>query len=394
MRQIVQYEEMTMKHAITNRMKMVGLLVAVLVAGSGFAAEFTWDGGGDGWTWIAGSDGNWGGGGSAPNAAGDTATITNNWPTSNSGYIQIRQLTTVGVMTLLTSTATEANAGFNRQAGGMEFIFDNNGSNAQVNGSGTKNLYFSGVPITANDTIEFNASDLPQIQINAGITGSGGVTITGDGTANEVYFRGGTFDYTGETRITSGRLQFHNVVTSLGSASIVVNAEWDLIYPSQIAGGYNLAAAQTLSGTGTVLMDSSVKAESRALRSNGGTIAPGDGGIGTLTISGAGLSLTGGTNVFEMGEAASDQIVAERLYLSGTPGTVEIVPAQSGERQSPGSVVLIDYSGTLSGDVADLNLVLPSNYTATLSNNVSNTSIDLNITNIELPPAGTVVSIK
>jgi hypothetical protein len=389
MRQIVQHEEITMKHAITNRMKMVGFLVAVLMAGSGvWAADFTWDGGGDGWTWIAGSDGNWGGGGSAPNAAGDTATITNNWPTSNSGYIQIRQLTTVGVMTLLTSTATEANAGFNRQGGGMEFIFDNNGSNAQVNGSGTKNLYFSGVPITANDTIEFNASDLPQIQISSGITGSGGVTITGDGTANEVYFRGGTFDYTGETRITSGRLQFHNAVTSLGSASIVVNAEWDLIYPSQIAGGYNLAAAQTLSGTGTVLMDSGVKAESRALRSNGGTIAPGDGGVGTLTVSGAGLSLTGGTNVFEMGEAASDQIVAERLYLSGTPGTVEIVDV---DRVSPGTVVLIDYSGTLTGDVDDLTLVLPDNYTATLVD--SGSSIDLNITEVG-GPAGTVVSIK
>lgn len=380
--------------------RLTSLIWAVLVTGALLplhAADFTWDGGGDGWTWVTTQGANWSGAGSAPNAAGDTATITSNWPTVNSGYIQIRQLTTIGVLTIDTSSATASVAGFNRQAGGMEFIFDNNGSNAQVNGSGSKDLRFNGTPITVNDTVEFNISNLPQVQINNGITGTGGLTITGNSVSasqatgsnngNDVYFRGGTFDYTGETRIDSGVLQFHQGVTSLGSSSIVVNGEWDLDAVSFAGTGYFLLPAQTLSGTGTIVMGNSNPTNS--LRSDGATIAPGDGGVGTLTITRGGLSLTGGTFQFEVGEAASDQIVPNRLFLSGTPGTVAIAEVPADKRTSFGTVVLFDYGGTLSGDVADLSLILPAGWGGTLVD--SGTSIDLNITEL---PGGTVIRIR
>lgn len=60
-------------------------------------------------------------------------------------------------------------------------------------------------------------------------------------------------------------------------------------------------------------------------------------------------------------------------------------------RTSTGTVTLFDRSPD-SGDVENLTLSLPANYTAALVD--SSSSIDLNITDIELPAAGTVVTIK
>ncbi len=295
--------------------RLTSLICAVLITGAILpvhAADFTWTTGAGGnndarWDLSA----NWGGAGT-PNAAGDTANILANWPTTAFGTrtIQLRQIpTTVGVLNVNTS---EGDAIIVLQTT-QTLVFDNNGSTAEVNGASTNQLRFN-AQLVATDTIAIDVAGMSAIRVDRGITGVGGVTITGDSVSttsaagsndgNDVYFQSGTYDYTGETRIDSGVLQMSQHVTSLGSTSIIVNGEWDLdLTPFAAPTGYFLLPTQTLSGTGTVQMDEGVKAESRSIRSDGATVAPGDGGVGTLTVAGAGLSLTGGTFQFEVGEA-------------------------------------------------------------------------------------------
>jgi hypothetical protein len=373
-----------------------GLLLTM--GASIYAADFTWTtgaGGNNDALWDRAP--NWGGAGT-PNAAGDTANILANWPTTAFGTrtIQLRQIpTTVGTLNVNT---TEGNALLTLQTT-QQLVFDNNGGTAAFNGAGPNQLRVNAV-VQAIDTVAIDVGSMSELRIDLGITGPGGVTINGDAEStvsangsndgNDVLFRGGTFHYTGETRIDSGALQFHQSITSIASTSIVVNGEWDLDATTFAAPtGYFLQPTQTLSGTGRVVMTTSLNHFSRSIRSDGATIAPGDGGPGTLTFQGAGLSLTGGSFEFELSDGLSDQIVTNRLNIfAGTPGTVTIV---DNGRTTTGTVTLFDYSGSNggTGTVADLGLSLPPGWAATLVD--SGTSIDLNIT---LIPSGTVIRFR
>jgi hypothetical protein len=113
---------------------LIGGLLLTLGA-SIHAADFTWTtgaGGNNDALWDRAP--NWGGAGT-PNAAGDTANILANWPTTAFGTrsIQLRQIpTTVGTLNVNT---TEGNAVLTLQTT-QELVFDNNGGTAAFNGAG------------------------------------------------------------------------------------------------------------------------------------------------------------------------------------------------------------------------------------------------------------------
>ncbi len=358
-----------------------GLALIVLILSDNLHAQnfdFTGGlGGNNSQLWGTAFGGNWAGGTAPTNNAGATVNITN-FPSAAFGtnVIQLRDSVTIGI---LNATAP----GFiNRQSGAQQFAFDNNGAIAQVNSSGTGNLDLF-LPVILNDDIQLNAAGDSIIRIRSGLSGTGGVEVN-DTSSGDVYFRSGTFSYTGETRITDGTLRFHRDITSIASPSIVANGIWDLTETGVTNLGYTLQPSQTLSGTGLVSMPTTLT-RINALRTAGATLRPGDNSIGTLTFGGAGLDLTGGNFHFDLSDTTSDLINANRLYLSGTPGTV--VVDDSG-RCNIGTVPLFDYSGALTGNVGDLGLVLPTGWTATLVHNTADGSIDLVITEIIKPPSG------
>lgn len=351
------------------------------------AADFTWVSG-DHWggshdnsaLWGASWTKSWTGNVTPVNAAGNSVSITNGWPTTNAytDLIQLRDVITLGTLDVDMSAS---NGQFTQQTSSYYFIFDNSGNVAQINGVGTNGLKIN-TPVELVSDTQFNVNNMSYLELAKGLSGNGELIIHGSNSDNNVYFNNSTYSYTGNTRIESGSLLFHQNVTIDSSTNIIVNSLWDLsLTHFSSPQGYYLDPTQTLSGNGTVAMNADIYNESRALKSGGASISPGDFNIGTLTITGAGLSLTGGNSHFEIGVSSHDQIVTNRLYLAGSSAAGNIVISDTG-RISTGNVALIDYSGALTGSVSDLNLVLPSGWQGTLSNNTTNTTIDLNITKI------------
>jgi hypothetical protein len=376
---------------ITSRIRAVVLLTALALVGAttSRATEFVWIAGA---TWGDGSNAafwnylgqNWQGGVSPiNNNPGDTVTITNKWPTTAYGtrLIQLRANTTIGVLNFNTE-----DAGGTISPNGGACTFNNNGSHAQMNGlGGTSQLNFN-PNITLADTLEVNVpSSVPKVYFGGTISGPGGLIVNAPGST--VYIAASQL-YTGETRIQSGStLKIMHSTTWNATTSIVVNGVWR----REFGGGsyLSLAPGQVLSGTGTVTMGH----WTYAIRSGGAKIAPGDGGIGTLSFAEV-LQLTNSLNSsvceFEVGEAASDKVATSILDITPLPGKVKIVDRG---RQSLGTVSLFTYT-TLYGaaNFAQLGLEIPSNWTATLVNNTAGKSIDLNIT--KLPPRGTTIAIR
>ncbi len=340
------------------------------------AAEFVWTGGATGDNaalWGADITANWQDGVIPINNPGDTVNILGNWPSTAFGtrLIQLRNTTTtIGVLNF--NSGDDGTVTINRQAG-QGLTFDNNGSNAQLNGlGGTSDFSFAYVPITLADTLEVDmVSTVPQVFLGGTLQGPGGLIVK----SGKVYV-GSSQLYIGETRIESGaELNIQHSQTWNATTSIVVNGTWSRV----VAGTafLSLAPGQVLSGTGTVNMGH----QYWDFRSGGAKIAPGDDGIGTLTFETTRLELDGGTFEFEIGEAAADKIISTRLLIGATPGTIEILDAG---RTTPGTFTLFDY-GALDGTVSNwenLGLQLPDKWLGYLTHNVANTSIDFVLTEI------------
>jgi hypothetical protein len=372
---------------------LLGAMIWLSLAPAIWAADYTWVTGGyggadNGAVWGAGYPANWTGNVVPVSAAGNSVSITNGWPNTASytNTIQLRAAITLGTLDVDMSAS---NGVINRQSGDHDLIFDNSGNTAQLNGIGSNQLQLSTL-IQLSGNTQFNVNGMSELRINTGISGNGELIITGNSTSNDVYFMSGTYTYTGNTRIESGALRF-SINTTWSTGNIIANdpGQWNLTEKTTV--GFTLDSTQSLSGNGTVATYSAINAESRALKSGGATISPGDFNIGTLTVTGAGLSLTGGNTVFEIGESSHDQIITNRLYLGASSSAGNIVIQDSG-RTSTGNVALIGYSGTLTGSVSDLNLVLPAHWRGTLSDNTTNSTIDLNIT--KMYKYGTVFLIQ
>lgn len=229
--------------------------------------------------------------------------------------------------------------------------------------AGTLQIGDGGAIGTINNNTVFNEGTLAfKLSVNRTfgnlITGSGGLQQSGTGSL----FLTAANTYAGPTVISAGKL-FINGGPLLSS-------------------GVAVGAGGTLGGNNFILNGVVIQ--------NNGTIEPGNGsGVGTLTVGALTLGVTGGDHatINLVGSAASAPLVvsgADGLVANGGPNstTINVI----GGTPVIGSYALIDYVGVLGGGIGSFTLgSLPPRVIGNLSNNTTNTTIDLNVTGTDSP---------
>ena len=178
--------------------------------------------------------------------------------------------------------------------------------------------------------------------------GNGALKMTGENT------------YNGGTILTQGKLLVSNTTGSgTGSGPVAVNIG-------------TLGGTGSISGTVTV--------------ASGAHIAPGE-SVESLDVGSLILN-TGSILDFELGAPGSPGVTSDLIRvldssgLTLNGGSVVLTDAVG---LTAGTYTLIDYAGTLGGNVANLGTPTgPAGFTYALSNNTSNTSIDLQVTAVGL----------
>jgi autotransporter-associated beta strand protein len=195
---------------------------------------------------------------------------------------------------------------------------------------------------------------------NGRVSGSGGLTKTGLGSFTLAPLSGGN-TYSGTTTVNAGTLLVNNTTGSgTGTGPVVVNS------------GATLGGTGTISGAVTV--------------NGGGHIAPGS-SVESLDVGS--LALAAGSILdFELdtvsGVDTSDQIIVTTpngLTING--GTLNLTDAGG---MTAGIYTLLDYSGTLNGDVNNIAFgAAPAGFLYGLANNTANTTIELVVAVPTLP---------
>jgi hypothetical protein len=340
-----------------------------------------------------------------PNAAGATVVITS-WPTNgNAAYggvngIQLQYAPRTFGTLKLAGTGVLCTA-FSPTFGRGAFVMDNNGAPAEIVGVGPGSVTVKG-PVDAPAELRLIANDLSNLGLSDYV-GPGLLTVVGrtDGGTNTVTLW--TFNTTNLNRavtIESGAVAKGWSKASEGAypfpasvTNILLNG---ILAIDDCTRAQYMNPGNTLCGTGLVRMVMRAGYDNNTYRrlsvTNSTTvIAPGDGGVGTLTFTGINLRLWGGTYEFDVGETASDQvIVSAALDVGVAPGTVRI---KDGKRLAKGIVPLFSYGSITTGaNLTNMVLELPAQWVASLTNNATSKTIDLDIT--QLSPRGTVVFLN
>ncbi|HOX57735.1 MAG TPA: autotransporter-associated beta strand repeat-containing protein [Candidatus Paceibacterota bacterium] len=189
-------------------------------------------------------------------------------------------------------------------------------------------------------------------------------------------------------------------VAEIQSGGLTIDALYDPVAISQKlvgAGGLSKSGsgAVTLSGANTYAGDTLVlpgggKLVLPNVQSNTASIQVADGTeLGVLqaaqnaSLAAASLALGSGILSFDLGALGNPTAPLAKvttLSASGGAGSVQ-VNVSGGVGVTPGQFTLVDYSGAISGGFSSFTLgTLPPGVTATLVDNVANSSIDLNIT--------------
>jgi len=275
-------------------------------------------------------------------------------------------------------------AGTNSYSGGT-FVF---GGALQIGAGGTSGSILGDV--TNNGLVLFNRSD---IYTYAGvISGSGGMTQTGTGTliltGNSAYLgnttvsagvsspgtlqigAGGTSGSVVSMIINNGYLlfdrsdayAFSNVISGIGSVSQIgtgtltlsgrntysgtttVNAGTLSVNGSIASSAVTVHSGATLSGTGTVGVTTVT---------NGGTLAPGNSGIGTLHVNGNLVLASGAIYAVDSTPASSDLVSA--TGAASLAGTLAVTP--TGSYSYNQAIAVVTASGGLTGTFTNLNVV-------------------------------------
>ena len=217
----------------------------------------------------------------------------------------------------------------------------------------------SAVVFSPGDTVLFDLTGSNNIPINLNETVSAGA-VTVFPPTNHDYIFGGTGSLTGTMTLTKagpGTLTIRTTnsytgATLLTEGTLLVNGSLDQS-PVFITGG-GVWGPSRLGGTGSLGQGVTVR--------SGGAIAPGNPGTGpgTLTISNALIESGGAINYLDLSDDSTGILktndlinVVGNLNLTGS-NTIQITTLNA--FLSPGTYNLINYSGTLSGGLANLTV--------------------------------------
>ncbi len=204
------------------------------------------------------------------------------------------------------------------------------------------------------DTSQGGSNVVGDVTLSGVFSGAGGLVKAGTGTSGIVIL-GAANTYTGNTTISTGTLKLGAAGSIANSGTIsVTSGAW--LDTSLVSGGFSLATAQLLQGSGTVL----------GTVSSLGTIAPGlSGSAGTLSFasnlaldSGSLLSYgLNGTNTTSGGGINDLSAVTGNLSLDGTLNVSEIGVGSFLTAAQGDTWRLFTYSGTLTDNGLSLGTV-------------------------------------
>ena len=220
-------------------------------------------------------------------------------------------------------------------------------------------------PTTANLTLQ------------GAVSGAFDLTKTGNGVLR---LSAAVSSYSGNTRIDAGTLVLAGALVASPRINVKAGATFDV---TSAAGGFTLNPGRILSGDGTV---------AGLVRVASGGIEAGDAaGAGTLTVSsltlGALATDVASVRVSPAATALSVKVTSVNgLDANGGNGSVTVNIA--GLTPAVGQYVLVDYDGTIGGTgfaAFQLGDLPTPRLVASLVNNTTNTSIDLNVTGVDFP---------
>lgn len=281
-----------------------------------------------------------------------------------------------GIVTFNDRTDAGANAALVAQSGGtISFAGtgpanDNKVSAGSIAGAGTFDLGGNSLTVGALNT---------STEVSGSITGTGGLTKTGSGTLTLA----GNNSFTGGTTVSSGTLQIGNGGTAgsivgnvVDNGLLIFNRADAVSYAGVISGtggvtklaggvltlsgassysGATTVSAGTLNITGAIASSATTVASGASLTGtgslgaltvqSGGTVSPGVGGVGTLTVAGNLALNSGDTFALDLSPSTADRISA------GGAATISgalVVTAASGT-YVPGSYTIVSAAGGLTG---------------------------------------------
>ena len=255
-----------------------------------------------------------GGGGSVTNNGATSSTLTLNSSSGSTTFGGVIGGGSGAISLVKSGVGTQVLSGINTYTGATTV----SAGQLQIGAGGTAgSLASAAVSVASGGTIAFNRSDA--ITYGGTISGSGGLTKAGAGTLSLT----GANLYTGTTNIDAGTLA---VSGSLASSAV------------------NVAGLATLSGTGTL---------NAVTVADGGLLAPGSSGIGTLRLSSLVFS---GSSTVTMGVqsfAPSSLLqVNGGLTLGGGANSVTFAFGSNLGSINSGTYSLLSYTGSQLADAS------------------------------------------
>ena len=248
-------------------------------------------------------------------------------------------LSTGAVATLAGATLQLSN---NITLGNVLTLFGTGVSNTGVLASVSGTNYLTG-PVTVGSAVRLTA-DAGQLTLS-NLVNSGGFNLSFGGAGTTIVAQ----------VIGSGS----GSLWKDGAGALILNGALGYTGPTTVSNG-TLAVNGSLSGASVVNVFSNATLTGSALLGNvtisgGGTIAPGNNGVGTITA--AALTLAANSKLaFEFGPGAFDQIIVTNLSgLLINGGVLDLYKANTTTTfDLMGSYPLIEYAGTLDGTVTNL----------------------------------------
>lgn len=273
------------------------------------ATQYTWTGTQSGaWT----TAGNWSGGSSYPQAAGDTATLSG---TTNTTLSLSGASISLGELDLVASTAGTSYT-INPAGGTFTFVLASGSSlssttlNVEVG-----NANSIAVPITLTDPLTVTQTSGTTVTLSGAITGSVAMTIEGEGTL--VLSGTNTNTYTGAISLDSGTLSISSTNTNLGANSSLTIGNGALLYTSSDTTSRNISLTD----------DAGIQTNAAVTATLQGVLS----GAGSLTTSGVNQTnsivvLTNTFNSYQGGTTVAGGIlqISADGNLGNTSGSLNI----------------------------------------------------------------------